>query len=191
MEQEKLEKIKERLANGEDPEDIFDSCVYNDYNLAVVRIDKKCNIIREDNTFVWDKPIEEWFNDCSYKMSGGCILVSIKGKDNYLKLDGTLLWKNDEWPDTSNWFDWSYGFREGFFCVRIGTQINFVKEDGTLLWKNDEFPDTSNWFTIESEQYFKNGKVAVKFGPYWYYLKPDGKLYDYKDNLVAENKVNS
>jgi hypothetical protein len=188
---DKLEKIKERLANGEIPEDIFDSCVCrNDFSL-VVTINGKYNILREDNTFVWDKPIEEWFDYCSFSEYGsGCILVKVGEKYNFLKEDGTLVWKNDEWPDTSSWFDWVDGFREGVAYVKIGISVNFLRLDGTLVWHNDDFPDTSYWFSEMSEHFFKNGKVAVKLGLYWYNLKLDGKLYDYNDKVVLESKTN-
>jgi hypothetical protein len=188
---DRLEKIKERLANGEYPEDVFDFCVCrNDFNL-VVAVDGKYNVLREDNTFVWDKPIEEWFDCCESENDSGPICVWIGEKYNYLNLDGTLLWKNEEFPDIVNWFDYVYEFNEGVVCVKKDNRVNFLKLDGTLLWKNDEFPDTSNWFNFTGDKHFKNGKVAVCLNMKWYYLKLDGKLYDYNDNLVAENKVNS
>lgn len=112
-----IDNIKKHLANGEKPWDIFDYFSGMELGFGVVELNttygKKWNYLTEDGDLLWDKPLKEWFDSCSewdYENEVG--LFRIGGKYNFIKSDGTLLLRGEEYPDKTNWPDYMSNFKD-------------------------------------------------------------------------------
>ena len=120
------------ILKHDNPARVFDYVGDEYEGVKTVRLCDKYNFIR-NGSLVWDKPHEEWF-DYAANLYNGAARVEKENKINFLKLDGTLLWKNDEWPDTSNWFTGirEYTFKNGLISVMLGTKTYHLGINGVL-----------------------------------------------------------
>ena len=186
-----LAKVKERLFNGEDPNDIFDFVDDFHDGFTCVELNKKWNLLNTEGQFLSN----QWF-DKVYEFSEGYARVYINGKGwNFLNIKGQYL--------TNQWFDEVGPFYNGCACVKIeGKGWNFINIEGQLLsnqWydrvndfyngfasvkiegKGENFINTkgqllsNQWF--DKIYVFSNGfaRVYIK-GKGWNFLNTDGQL---------------
>ena len=177
-----LDNCMRRLANGEDPYDVFDDV--SDFNdgCARVKLTGKWNFISTRGELLWKG--DKWFDDCS-DFNNGFAKVKLTGKYNFINSRGEFLWKGDEWFDTcysfnngfakvelndkwnfinqngeflwkgNKWFDYCFDFNNGFAIVQLNEKYNFINSRGELLWKGDE------WFDMCSD-FYKKGFAKVE-----------------------------
>jgi hypothetical protein len=93
--------------------------------------------------------IENFHNDFA--------VVTLKGKQNYVKLDGHLL--------LNNWYDSCDDFEGGFGVVREGKKSNYVNSNGELL-----LPE---W--VDMAGFFMGDRAIVKNNGERYQIDREGK----------------
>ena len=152
---ELLDNCMRQLANGEDPNDVFDDI--GDFNdgFARVKLTGKWNFINTHGELLCN----EWFDFC-YDFSEGFAAVELSGKWNFINTHGELL--------CNEWFDLCSAFREGFARVELTGKWNFINTRGELLWKGDE------WFDTCSD--FNNGFAVVKLNGKCNFINTRGEL---------------
>ena len=123
----------------------FDSCFVFENGVGKVQKDQRMNLIRKDGTFVWNRPLKDWFIFIGEVDDFGCaeVYTHYQGATvgNVLKIeDGTLLWKKSP----KFWFryiDVNKILPNGVKGYRVSKttktmmKYNFLKLDGTLLFK--------------------------------------------------------
>ena len=152
---ELLDNCMRQLANGEDPNDVFDDI--GDFNdgFARVKLTGKWNFINTHGELLCN----EWFDFC-YDFSEGFAAVKLSGKWNFINTRGELL--------CNEWFDLCGAFYEGFAKVKLNGKWNFINTRGELLWKGDE------WFDTCSD--FNNGFAVVKLNGKCNFINTRGEL---------------
>ncbi len=110
-----------RLANGEDPNDVFDGI--DDFNdgFAIVKLNGKYNFINTHGELLSN----DWFDGC-HDFSEGFAMVGLSGKWNFINTRGELLWKGDQW------FDGCYDFDSGFAKVKLNGRVFMIDTKGQL-----------------------------------------------------------
>ena len=192
---ERLMDVQQRLANGEDPKNVFDEVsVYND-GFAIVRLKNEFNFITREGRILSEN---QWFSSAGYFYKGFAT-VSIKGKGwNFITREGRILSENQWFNNVSDfregfakvfikgkgwnlintegriisenqWFDDIYGFTEGFAPVKIqGKGWNFINREGRIISKN-------LWF--EEVESFNNGFAQVYRRDMGYnYINTEGQI---------------
>ena len=147
-----VDNAKQRLANGESPEGIFDRVEDFKDGYARVRLNDKCNFINTDGEFLSDK----WFNYV-YDFRDDYAIVVLNDKYNFINTDGEFL--------SDKWFDNVYDFRDDYAVVVLNNKWNFISKNGEFLF--DE------WF--DSAGFFKNGYSKVKLNNKWNFIDVEGK----------------
>ena len=87
-----LAQVEQRLANGEDPRDVFDWVNSFNDGFAVVRLNEKHNYINTEGKFI----SSQWF-DTAWNFSNGLGVVELNGKYNLINTEGKLI--------SSQWFN--------------------------------------------------------------------------------------
>ena len=148
-----LDNCMQRLANGEDPYDVFD--YVSDFNdgCARVKLTGKWNFINTRGELLCN----EWFDFC-YDFSEGFAVVKLNDKCNLINTRGELLW--------NEWFDFCYDFSEGFAVVKLTGKWNFINTRGELL--------CNEWFELCSA--FREGFAIVKLTGKWNFINTRGEL---------------
>ena len=146
-----------RLANGEDPNDVFDDV--SDFNdgFARVKLTGKWNFINTRGELLWKG--DKWFDDCS-DFNNGFAKVKLTGKYNFINTRGELL--------SNEGFDYCFDFNNGFAIVELNDKWNFINTRGELLWKGDEWFDT--FYS------FNNGFAKVQLNDKWNFINTRGEL---------------
>src|SRR5574344_2110471 len=170
------QQIKQRLANGEDPEDIFNYVGEFENGFAIVRLDRiGWNFLKPDGTLLW--PGDTWFDECD-DFQNGFARVQYKREWCRLTQSGDLISTKQYFQqieqrlangeDPKKIFSYIGKVVNGFSVVQIKDKgYNFLKRDGTLLWNGDK------WFDICYN--FYNGFATVEIdGKGDNYLKTDG-----------------
>ena len=182
-----LDNCMRRLANGEDPNDVFDDI--GDFNdgFARVKLTGKWNFINTHGELLCN----EWFDFC-YDFSEGFAVVKLNEKCNFINTRGELLC--NEWFDLcsafregfaivklngkwnfintrrellcNKWFDYCDDFSEGFAIVRLSGKCNFINTRGELL--------CNEWF--DSCGNFYEGFAKVKLTGKWNFINTRGEL---------------
>ena len=144
-----IDVAKNKLANGEPIEDIFDEV--SDFKIKdgyiIVKLNKKYNVINTDGDYLFDN----WFDYIGEKLNeGNYVIVKSKNKFNFININGNNEYLLDKW------FDWISNFDDesGFAAVEENKKGNYINSKGEYL--------LDEWF---DETYsFKNGyaKVAIK-----------------------------
>ena len=118
-----LDNCMRRLANGEDPNDVFDYCDDFCEGFAAVKLNGKSNFINTHGELLWkgDKWFDGWGDFCE-----GFAQVKLNRKWNFINTRGELLWKGDEW------FDWCYDFDNGFARVGLNGRAFMIDTKGQL-----------------------------------------------------------
>ena len=149
-----------RLANGEDPNDIFDDIYTFDNGFAMVTLNGKYNFINQNGQLVSPN---QWFDYCR-PFYEGFAAVYLNDYDNYnfINTRGKLLWKGDER------FDYCDDFNNGFAVVGINFKYNFINTRGELLWKGNQWFDNCNSFY--------EGFAAVKLNGKYNFINTRGEF---------------
>ena len=152
---ELIENVKQRIANGEPLDSVFDR-VYNfSEGLAMVKLNKKCNYIKQDGEFLTDK----WYDACSNFINGFGIVKS-NNKCNFINQEGNLLSPN-------KWYDYCNEFKDGFGIVHLNDKCTYIKQDGEYL--------INEWFDYCES--FSNGFAKVELnGKGYNFINANGKL---------------
>jgi len=183
-----ITNVKQRLANGEDFNEVFDDCGDFHEGFAGVGLNGKYNFINKSGEFLseqwfdycsdfyegfarvevnrkWnfinkngDFLSKQWFDGCS-NFHEGFVMVGLNGKWNFINKNGEFL--------SERWFDDCYDFREGFAVVRLNGKYNFINKNGEFL--------SERWFDNCSQ--FKEGFAEVKVKREWYRIDKNGELY--------------
>ena len=119
---ELVDNCMQRLANGENPNDVFDDIDYFGEGFARVRLNNKYNFISTRGELVWKG--DKWFDD-GYGFNDGFAVVSLNGKYNFINTRGELLW--------NEWFEFCNDFSDGFARVKLNGKWNFINTRGELL----------------------------------------------------------
>ena len=188
---ELVDNCMQRLANGENPNDVFDDIDYFGEGFARVRLNNKYNFISTRGELVWKG--DKWFDD-GYGFNDGFAVVSLNGKYNFINTRGELLW--NEWFELCNdfsdgfarvklngkwnfintrgellcnqWFDSCGDFYDGFARVKLNGKCNFINIREEFLWKGNE------WFDTCSD--FNNGFAVVKLNGKYNFINTRGEF---------------
>ena len=142
-----VDSVKQRLANGEEPEKIFNVVGKFKDDYAAVELNGKMNFINTDYEFISDK----WF-EYVYDFQSGYAEVKINGKYNFINTDGKYL--------SNKWFEYACDFNEGYAKVEINGKWNFINTDGKYL--------SDKWFDYAGS--FNEGYACVKLNDKWNFI---------------------
>ena len=144
-----------RLANGEEPNDVFDDI--DDFNdgFAVVKLSGKFNFINTRGELLCN----EWFNSCG-DFSYGFAAVKLSGKWNFINTRGELL--------CNEWFNNCGDFSDGFARVKLNDKYNFINTRGELL--------CNEWFEFCYD--FFDGFARVKLNGRAFLIDTKGQLHN-------------
>lgn len=118
---ELLDNYMRRLANGEDPNDVFDYCGDFCEGFAAVKLNGKSNFINTHGELLWkgDKWFDGWGDFCE-----GFAKVKLNRKWNFINTRGELL--------CNEWFDWCDDFDNGFAKVELNGRAFMIDTKGQL-----------------------------------------------------------
>lgn len=179
--EERVNNAMQRLANGEDPNSVFDYCGNFKHGFARVKLMGKFNYISQNRQLLTWFPSTsnsikgKWFDlDYTFKASGWA-LIRMNDRYNLVNQNGQLL---TELPTTSNpikgkWFDDLFEFVGGFAMIKSNGKYNFLNQNGELLSPNQWFDDAFE---------FENGFAEVKVNKVWY-------IIDSKGNINIDNQL--
>lgn len=149
-----VELAMQRLANGEEPEEVFDRCYDFKEGFAVVQLNDRMNLINKNGEIISPN---QWFDLCS-NFADGFSIVESNRKFNFLNGNGELLSKQ--------WFDNYRPFSEGFALIQLNRKWNYLDQNGNILldkWYNDCYD-------------FHEGRAMVNFNGAWNYIDQNGKF---------------
>ncbi len=148
-----LDNCMRRLANGEDPNDVFD--YVSDFNdgFAAVVLSGKWNFINTRGELLCN----QWFEMCG-DFSDGFAVVELNGKYNFINTRRELL--------CNQWFDYCGDFSDGFARVKLNGKYNFINTRRELL--------CNQWFDWCSD--FYNGCARVRRNGKWNFINTRGEL---------------
>ena len=171
-----IDNCMRRLANGEDPNDVFD--YIDDFNdgFAAVKLNGKYNFINTRGELLCN----EWFDSCGCFFDGFA-KVKLNGKYNFINTRGELL--------CNEWFDSCGNFFDGFAEVELNGKWNFINTRGELL--------CNEWFNYCDD--FSDGFARVRQNRKWNFINTRGELlcnewfdscYDFFDGfaIVRQNR---
>lgn len=118
---ELLDNCMRRLANGEDPNDVFDYCGDFCEGFAKVKLNGKSNFINTHGELLWkgDKWFDGWGDFCE-----GFAKVKLNRKWNFINTRGELL--------CNEWFAWCDDFDNGFARVELNGRAFMIDTKGQL-----------------------------------------------------------
>ena len=114
-----LDNCMRQLANGADPNDVFDGIGNFNDGFAIVELNGKYNFINTRGELLCN----QWFDSCGYFYDGFAI-VELYGKWNFINTRGELL--------SNEWFDMCFGFSDGFASVRLNGRLFRIDNKGRL-----------------------------------------------------------
>ena len=186
-----VEDALERLRNGEDATDMFDSVGEEHDGIRFVKLMGKMNYLTKDNRIL----MSQWV-DYAKDFYKGFAIVQVEGKGyNFINTKGELIskiWFNDVWDFhdgfanvivdgkgynfintkgeflSKTWFDEAYRFHDGFAIVWVkGKGLNFINTNGEII-SNTYFDDVYD---------FSEGFACVKVdGKGWNYINAKGEI---------------
>ena len=173
---ELITNVMQRLANGEDPRNVFDYVGNFNDGFAWVELNGKWNFINQEGSFLSD----QWFDYVDY-FNDGLATVGLNGKWNFINQEGILL--------SDQWFDKAYDFNEGFVRVKLNGKWNFINQEGRLL--------SDQWFDVVDK--FNNGFAWVELNGKRYIIDTNGDLrlqesksaLDKFTDMITESKNSS
>ena len=148
-----IDNCMRRLANGEDPNDVFDDCHDFSDGFAAVKLSGKYNFINTRGELLCN----EWLDYCG-DFSNGFAAVKLSGKWNFINTRGELL--------CNEWLDYCGDFSNGFARVRRNRKYNFINTRGELL--------CNEWLDYCGD--FSNGFAAVKLSGKYNFINTRGEL---------------
>ena len=160
-----LDNCMRRLANGEDPNDVFD--YVSDFNdgFVAVKLNGKWNFINTRRELLCN----QWFEFCD-DFFDGCARVKLNEKYNFINTRGELV--------CNKWFDYCSDFSDGFARVELNGKWNFINTRRELL--------CNKWFDYCDE--FFDGCARVRLSGKWNFINTRGELvcnkwFDWGDNF--------
>jgi len=169
--QELLNDAMQRLANGEQPQDVFDWCGDFNEGFAAVELNDKCNFIDKNGNYLskW------WFDNCG-DFHEGFARVRLNDNWNYVNKSGNYL--------SEQWLDWCDDFNEGFGKVCLNGKYNYIDKSGNYLSKR--------WFD-DCGDFYVGFAIVVLNGEYYRIDKNGNLLMDESKNnkkvLVSEEQL--
>jgi hypothetical protein len=148
-----LDNAKQRLANEESPDRIFDFVDDFSEGYAKVKLKNKYNFINKNSEILSDK----WFDD-AYYFREGYAGVELNDKWNFINTDGEYL--------SDTWFDYVYVFSEGYAKVKLNKKLNFINKNGEII--------SDTWF--EDSYDFRKGYACIKLNDKWNFINTDGEF---------------
>ena len=150
---ELIVSVEQRLANGENYEDVFDDCRDFHEDFARVRLNRKWNFINDEGKFLSN----QWFDYCEgfYEGFAG---VELNRKWNFINEEGELI--------SNQWFDYCNSFNEGFASVNLNDKCNFINQEGELI--------SNQWF--DECDIFHDGFARVKLNGKRNFINEEGEL---------------
>lgn len=129
----------------------FDICErFNNDAVARVIVDHKHNFINLEGEFLWNKPVNEWFDETPAIFLQGFTAVCIKTEDgekkwNLMNTNGDFILNKpvNEWFDKVGLFS-----TEGIAAFSLEGKCNYIRLDGSLLYDKpiDEWFDKCESF---------------------------------------------
>jgi len=155
----------------------FDSAYSFREGVAMVEINRLRNYLKEDGTFVYNKPIDEWL-DYAFPFSDGLACVEVNFKYNFMRKDGSML--------LDKWYDNAVPFDDGYGTVCDDKKWNVIDTKGNFMWEEFKFVDCRILFPPNE---FGCYNVSTTNG--WNYLnknlQPMSK--EYFDNCLYMEKL--
>ena len=160
-----IETVKQDLANGESPYDVFDYVDDFKEGIAKVELDGRYNLINQEGQLV----SKQWF-DYIYNFKDGFALVELNDKRNLINQEGQLTSKQ--------WFDYVGNFKDGFARVELNDKYNFINQEGQLI--------SNQWY--DGAGNFEDGFVCVELNGKYNFINQEGQLiskqwFDYVGNF--------
>ena len=148
-----LTNVMQRLADGEDPRDVFG--YVGDFNegFALVELNGKCNFINQEGRLLSD----QWFDNVG-NFNEGFAWLELNGKCNFINQEGKFL--------SNQWFDNVCNFSEGFAKVELNYKYNFINQEGKFL--------SDQWFNIADS--FNEGFAWVRLNVKYNFINQEGKF---------------
>jgi hypothetical protein len=138
-----VDNTKQRLANGESPDRIFDFVDDFSEGYSKVRLNKKWNFINTDGEYLSDKWFDSSIQDDVYIFRGGYAKVKLNKKYNFINKNGEII--------SDTWFDYvGRIFREGYLIVSLNKKWNFINKNGEII--------SDTWFDspVDAKKYLNN-----------------------------------
>ena len=157
-----FEDVPEMLAQGVDPNEIFDEIYNFSEGFASVRLNDKYNSINQEGKLVSN----QWF-DAVVDFREGFVRVKLNGKWNLINTKGNLL--------SNQWFDYIGNFHEGFALVKLNDKYNYINTEGKLL--------SNQWF--DDAVYFLGGFARVELNGKRYKIGTEGNLYSLHGRKIS------
>lgn len=136
-----MDKVNQKLANGESLKDVFD--VVEDFSegYAVVTLQERTNFIDKNGKFISNK----WYDDAQSFKEGHAV-VRIKGEFNFIDINGNLL--------SDKWFYDADSFNNGYALVCETDENSGYNEDGE--YDADYLDFLFNYINANGEYLFKD-----------------------------------
>ena len=128
-----VDNTKQRLANGESPDRIFDFVDDFSEGYAKVRLNKKWNFINTDGEYLSDKWFDSSIKDDVYIFRGGYAKVKLNKKYNFINKNGEII--------SDKWFNYVDEFKDGYAKVALNKKWNFINKNGDII--SDKWFDSS------------------------------------------------
>ena len=128
---------------------------FNEYGIARVVLNNKCNLIDTNCNLL----SQQWFDNISDFNEYGISIVVLNNKCNLIDTNCNLL--------SQQWFNNIYSFnKNGLAKVKLNNKYNFIDVNGKLLYKQ--------WFDYISD--FENGIAKVILNNKYNFIDVNGKL---------------
>ena len=120
---EMIKVVKDRLAIGTTPMQVFDK-IYEFYNgVAPVSLNKKWNLINKKNEILFDR----WYDEIDY-FHDGFAMIKLNRRWNFINKKGELL--------SNQWFEAAEHFQNGFARIYSNKKWNFINKHSKILFKD-------------------------------------------------------
>ena len=162
---ELIANVMQRLANGEDPINVFDDVDDFREGFASVKLNDKWNFINQEGRLLSG----QWFDNVG-NFSDGFAAFRFNSKYNFINQEGRLL--------SNQWFDGASDFSDGFARIKLNGKWNFINQEGRLL--------SDQWFDYVDD--FSEGFASVKLNRKWNFINQEcsflsGQWFDYVDDF--------
>ena len=168
-----LDDVRELLANGTNPSDVFYEINYaNANNWYIVSLHKKYTLYNNKTNKIID--FNKWFDYIDY-FNNGFAKVRLNNKWSFIDTNGKLI------GDGKMWFDFAGGVYNGFAKVNLDNKWSYIDTNGKLIG------DGNMWF--DGIINFNDGFAAVSRNNKWSYIDTNGKLI-YDGNMWFDDALN-
>ena len=167
--------VKQQLANGEDPQKLFNRIRVSKSGFTQVELNNQWNLINQEGQL-----ISEYWYDAISDVFNGFAVVSLYFKYNFINTEGQIL--------CDQWFDDADSFYDGFARVRKESKYNIINTEGQIL--------CDQWFDYVG--YFKGSFAWVQLKGQYNIINQEGQIlcdqwfdnFDYFDNGLLKIELN-